>query len=377
MPIVPCAVARPARLAACARPRLRRMVIASSMSPLASVRAALHSIMPAPVLSRSCLTCSAVIAICLELQGGLKAALYDRLAAAVQRKRRQMPAPDSDTATRCYALGGRRRFAALRTVHAAQTRGGVGRRCGLFLRRRFLGHARLALRAAAADGVGDLRREQPDRPQGVVVAGDDVVHFVGIAVGVDDADDRNLQLARLVDGNLLLAGVDDEDRVGQARHVADALEILEQLALLFLVAGDLFLRQRIVAAVGDHRLEVAEPAEAALNRGEVGQQAAQPALVDVEHPAALCLFGNHVLRLPLGAHEEDGAAVGREAGDEVLGVAELAGRLGEVDDVDAIPLAEDERLHLRIPPLRLVAEMDARLEQILCCNTGQVASPLA
>ena len=38
-----------------ARPRLRSSVVAASMSPLASVSAALHSIMPAPVASRSVL----------------------------------------------------------------------------------------------------------------------------------------------------------------------------------------------------------------------------------------------------------------------------------------------------------------------------------
>ena len=54
--LTPCAVARPARLAAKANPRLRSSVTASSMLPSASVSAALHSIMPAPVLSRSCFT---------------------------------------------------------------------------------------------------------------------------------------------------------------------------------------------------------------------------------------------------------------------------------------------------------------------------------
>ena len=164
--------------------------------------------------------------------------------------------------------------------------------------------------------------EQPDRAQRVVVAGDDVVDFVGIAVGVDDADDRDLQLARLVDRDLLLAGVDDEQRVGQPRHVADAFEVLLELALLLLELGDLLLRQRLVAAVGLHRLEVAQPREAALDRREVGQQAAEPALVDEEHAAALGFFGDRVLRLPLGADEQDGPAVGREIGRELLRLAE-------------------------------------------------------
>ena len=52
--------------------------------------------------------------------------------------------------------------------------------------------------------------------QGIVIAGNHVVHFVGVAIGVEDAVDRNLELPRLVDGNLLLACVDDENRVREA-----------------------------------------------------------------------------------------------------------------------------------------------------------------
>ena len=39
-------------------------------------------------------------------------------------------------------------------------------------------------------------------------------------------------------------------------------------------------------------------------------------------------------------------------------------RLREVDDVDAAALAEDEAAHLGIPAARLVAEVDAGLQQL-------------
>ena len=154
--------------------------------------------------------------------------------------------------------------------------------------------------------------------------GIDEVDLVGIAVGVDDADHRDLQLARLVDGDLFLARVDDEERVGQPAHVADAFEVLLQLALLLLGLGDFLLRHELVAAVGGHRLEIAQPRDAALNGREVGQQSAEPALVDVEHAAARRFFGDDVLRLALGAHEQDGLAFGGELPDEVLGLADTA-----------------------------------------------------
>src|ERR1039458_237358 len=61
VPISPCLVAREAFLPADAMPRLRSTTSPSSRSPLASTRALLHSIIPAPVRSRSALTSDAVI----------------------------------------------------------------------------------------------------------------------------------------------------------------------------------------------------------------------------------------------------------------------------------------------------------------------------
>src|SRR5262245_50398330 len=191
----PCAVARPARLAAWARPRFRRMVMASSMLPLASLSAALHSIIPAPVLSRSCLTCSAVIAD-----------------VAISRLLRTQKAPagwPAQTLSACAlgASGGWRRLAPLGPHRRSQPGGGIGFGRFLGARRFFLRNSRFAHPAAGVDGLANLRREQPDRSKRVVVARNDEVDFIGVAVGVDHADDGNLQLARLVDGDLLLARV--------------------------------------------------------------------------------------------------------------------------------------------------------------------------
>src|SRR3954451_20147994 len=60
---MPSLVERPAFFVADASPRLRRMVVASSRLPPASARAALHSIIPAPVASRSFFTIAAVISM--------------------------------------------------------------------------------------------------------------------------------------------------------------------------------------------------------------------------------------------------------------------------------------------------------------------------
>jgi hypothetical protein len=60
---------------------------------------------------------------------------------------------------------------------------------------------------------------------------------------------------------------------------------------------------RATSFFGDHRFQVAEACQAALDGVEVGQEATEPSLVHVIHPAAGGLFGNHVLRLTLRSDE--------------------------------------------------------------------------
>jgi hypothetical protein len=45
--------------------------------------------------------------------------------------------------------------------------------------------------------------------------------------------------------------------------------------------------------------------------------------------------------------------------------------LGEIDDVDIVAHAEDVIAHLRVPAVRLMAEMDASLEQLAHRIVGQ------
>src|SRR6185503_1864843 len=80
------------------------------------------------------------------------------------------------------------------------------------------------------------------------------------------------------------------------------------------------------------------------------------------------------LGLALGADEQDGLALGGERGRKLFRLTEQLRRLRQVDDVDPVPLAEDVGLHLRVPALGLVSEVDARLEQILQRDAAQAPS---
>jgi hypothetical protein len=153
-------------------------------------------------------------------------------------------------------------------------------------------------------------------------------------------------------------------------HVADAREVLLELRELARQLDDFLLRQAIEGAVRLHLLDGAEALDRALDGLEVGQHAAEPAVVDVELPGALRLFGDDLLGLLLRADEEDLLALRDEVRQPIEGPIEEPDRLLQVDDVDAVSRAEDVGLHLRIPTTGLVPEVGPRLQHLAHSDRG-------
>ena len=67
---------------------------------------------------------------------------------------------------------------------------------------------------------------------------------------------------------------------------------------------------------------------------------------------------------------------GRDVAGELVGLLEQALRLLQIDDVDAAALREDEAAHLRVPAARLVAEVDAGLQELPHRDDGHRQSSL-
>ena len=198
----------------------------------------------------------------------------------------------------------------------------------------------------------------------VVVARHDVVDPVGVAVGVDEPDDRDPQALRLADRDRLGLEVDHEHRVGHALHVLDAAEVRLELLEVGLGGQALARRQQRELALGRVALEVVQALDAQRDRLEVGQQAAEPAVVDVRHAGRLGDLLDAVAGLLLGADEQHGAAAVGDLGRELLRLREQRLGLEQIDDVDPAALAVDEAAHLRVPTACLVAEVDAGLQQL-------------
>ena len=171
-------------------------------------------------------------------------------------------------------------------------------------------------------------------------------------------DDRDAELLRFGDRDLVESHVDHEHRVGQRGHVLDAADVLLELGELALEHQRLLLDPDLGAGL-DLRLHVLQALERALDGLEVGQHAAEPALVDVGHAAAPGFLRDHLARLALGADHQDRAAARGQLADELHRLFEERLRLLEVDDVDLVAMAVDVRRHLGVPEARLVSEMDA------------------
>ena len=165
--------------------------------------------------------------------------------------------------------------------------------------------------------------------------------------------------------------VDDEQHVGDAVHVLDAAQAAFELRELAPEREPLLLAHPVEAAFLDQRLELLQPLDRLLDGAVVGQHAAEPAPVDVGHRTPLRLGRDALLGRPLGADEQDGAAVRGHAAEKVQGVVVEGKGLLEIDDVDLVAFAEDVGKHLRVPEACLVAEVDAGLQHVAhrhCCH---------
>ena len=210
------------------------------MSPLASTSADLQSIIPAPVSSRSLRTTSAVMLLMIpssiQLTGG-------DVSAVVKSPGGRLAAPrGGDVSPGRLGPGNVRPSARRGPVRDRRAPGGgpAARR----RRRLGLGQLRLAQAAAGEHRVGDLAREQPDRAQGVVVARDQQVDLVRVAVGVDDADDGDLRACapRRPRSPRVRVSI-TKTASGTLFMLLMPREVLLELAALLVEVGELLLRQ--------------------------------------------------------------------------------------------------------------------------------------
>src|SRR5262249_57073619 len=94
----------------------------------------------------------------------------------------------------------------------------------------------------------------------------------------------------------------------------------------------------------------------------------------VELAASPGFLSDRFLGLALGSDKQDVFALRGRFGDIAHGVFEQLQGLLEIDDVDSVAFAKDVFLHLWIPALGLVPEMNACFEQFLHADRRQYGS---
>src|SRR5262249_32620110 len=98
-----------------------------------------------------------------------------------------------------------------------------------------------------------------DGTAGIVIAGHHIGDAVGVAIGIDDGGDGQAEAPRLLDGDILLVGIDHEQEVGKPAHILDAAERAVELVTLALEREALLLGVALGRARGEHLLELAQP----------------------------------------------------------------------------------------------------------------------
>src|SRR5215216_7925479 len=152
-------------------------------------------------------------------------------------------------------------------------------------------------------------------------------------------------------------GIDDENPSWKLGHIPHAAERpLESLELGHLASGFLF-GEQVERAPCHLRLKLFHVAQPVTDLYEIHQRSTEPTAIDKVLAGSPSFTFHNILGLLLGAHKENFASAGCCVDHKVMRRREQGNSLLEIDDVYAIPLGENVRLHLRVPALRLMAEM--------------------
>ena len=220
------------------------------------------------------------------------------------------------------------------------------------------------LRAGFLNRLSDRLRDQSDRADCIVVAGNRVIYQIGIRIRVGDCDDWNSEAPRLTHRARLALHVDDEHRPRKAGHVLHPRQILVELHPLTVQKKSFLFCIELESALFLSPLQLLEPANLLPDGLEVREHATKPTLGNIKCAASLRLLLDDRSELPFGTHEQDSLARENDLAHSLLREDEPVERLTQVDDVDPVALCEDEFPHLRIPTSSLVSEMDSSLEKL-------------
>ena len=199
---------------------------------------------------------------------------------------------------------------------------------------------------------------------------------VRVTVAIHHGNNGDTKAAGLGNSNVLLVGIDDEQHTGKACHLLDAAERSLELRDLAFLGDLLLLGENVKAPLFPIPLKLVEAIDGGLHRLVVGKHSTEPAVSNPILASASGSLSDQIRSLTLGANKEHLLAARDGRADEVAGLPKLNGSLLQIDDVNAVLLPENVRLHLRVPSLGLVTKVNAGVEQVFKSNCRHRASPV-
>jgi hypothetical protein len=132
--------------------------------------------------------------------------------------------------------------------------------------------------------------------------------------------------------------------------------------------GYLFLGQLCHDTFFFHPFEPFQATDAFLDGFMVCEHTAQPSVVDKIHSAPFGFFADSFPSLPFCTDQQDGPIVADRIPDKIVCPVNLFDGFAQIDYVDTVALTENERSHFRVPPPRLVPEVNTCFEQLSHCD---------
>ena len=202
-----------------------------------------------------------------------------------------------------------------------------------------------------------------DRAARVIVAGYQVIDSRRIAVGIDHCDDLYAEAFGLGNGDRFLDDVHDIDGVGEFRHGLDATEVVVEAPYLRCGTLSLAFCRGVQFTLHESLFQSHQIIDSRLDSLEVGHEAAEPPTVHIHGAASDCFLCDDDFRLLLGADEQYAAAAGGQVGYEFRSDLDVFQGYLRVEDVDLLPLLINVGLHLGMPALGWVADVDTSFEE--------------
>ena len=217
----------------------------------------------------------------------------------------------------------------------------------------------MALGQSFRDSGSQVVNKDSDRLGCIVVRRDREIHFIRIAVCIDQSERLDTQTLGFSQRDVLVSDVDQEQSSGYATQLSDTAQYFFHFVFIATQSQTLFLSDAIERTIAQHFLDALHLLHALANGVEVGEHTTEPTLGDEGHVHALCALVNDVFGLFLSTDEQDLATTARDLLESGSGFLQTLNGLVQIDDVDPFLLSEDVGQHLGVPLLFQVTEMHA------------------